>query len=155
MINKSAVPLLCISMVVLFGPQTHLTWWWSVLTQLSHSPSCQACSSTEFQEITFVEILHLRHLIYMRENLHSRRLCHKAWYGIRNTIWLILRRRRPDMEEMHYVTAVLMDLSKAFYGQPACLWSYNWWQVMPLMLEVPGSIPARSEENFGVQTRLP
>ena len=25
-----------------------------------------------------------RHLFYMREDLHSRRLCHKAWYGIRN-----------------------------------------------------------------------
>ena len=26
---------------------------------------------------------------------------------------------------------------------------------LPLMLEVPGSIPARGEENFGVLTRFP
>ena len=26
---------------------------------------------------------------------------------------------------------------------------------LPLVLEVPGSIPARDEENFGVQTRFP
>ena len=25
---------------------------------------------------------------------------------------------------------------------------------LPLVLEVPGSIPARGEENFGVQTRF-
>ena len=26
---------------------------------------------------------------------------------------------------------------------------------LPLVLEVPGSIPARGEENFGVRTRFP
>ena len=31
-----------------------------------------------------MEILPLRHLIYMWENRHSRRLCHKAWCGKRN-----------------------------------------------------------------------
>ena len=30
----------------------------------------------------------------------------------------------------------------------------QWLVHLPLVLEVPGSIPARGEENFGVRTRL-
>ena len=35
---------------------------------------------------TFVETLHLRHSTYIVRSLHWRRLCHKAWYGIRKLL---------------------------------------------------------------------
>ena len=58
----------------------------------------------------------------------------------------------PSAKAKEHLEQVLSYLSKVYIWTESVV--AQWLEHLPLVLEVPGSIPAHGEENFGIRTRF-